>query len=146
MDHSMNPSCAGILPADGLLATPYVPYQPNDPARYPAKRGLVRGTIYPCLDLPFHGMVNENELSDTPMHELQALGFALQELGLYLDTHVDDEDAAELYRKYAELYERGMENFRQNCGTLRQIHSVQDGRFTWIDSPWPWELSANKEG
>lgn len=146
MDHSMNPSCAGILPEDGLLATPYVPKQQNNPARYTAKLGLVRGTIYPCLDLPFMGMVNAEELPDTPMHELQALGFAVQDLGLYLDTHADDEEAAELYRKYAELYENGMKNYRQNCRALRQVHSVQDGRFTWIDSPWPWELSANKEG
>ena len=146
MDYSDNPSCAGILPADGLLATPYVPFQPNDPARYTAKLGLVRGTLYPCLDLPFQGMVNTDELSDTPMHELQALGFALQDLELYLDTHGDDENAAELFRKYAELYESGMQNYRQNCGTLQRIHAVQDGRFTWTDSPWPWELSENKEG
>lgn len=146
MDYSDNPSCAGILPADGLLATPYVPFQPNDPARYTAKFGLVRGTLYPCLDLPFQGMVNTDELSDTPMHELQALGFALQDLALYLDTHGDDENAAELFRKYAELYESGMQNYRQNCGTLQRIHAVQDGRFTWTDSPWPWELSENKEG
>lgn len=146
MDHSDNPSCAGILPANGLLATPYVPYQPNNPARYTAKLGLVRGTLYPCLDLPFRGMVNTNELSDTPMHELQALGFALQDLALYLDTHADDEEAAELYQKYSALYESGMRNYRQNCGTLRRIDSVQDGRFTWTDSPWPWELSANREG
>ena len=146
MDYSDHPSCAGILPADGLLATPYVPFQPNDPARYTAKLGLVRGTLYPCLDLPFQGMVNTDELSDTPMHELQALGFALQDLALYLDTHGDDENAAELFRKYAELYESGMQNYRQNCGTLQRIHAVQDGRFTWTDSPWPWELSENKEG
>ena len=146
MDNQIKPSCSGILPGDALLATPYVPCQPNDPARYTAKLGLVRGTLYPCLDLPFLGMVNTEEKPDTPMHELQALGFAVQELGLYLDTHKNDADAAELYQKYAALYEDGVRNYRQSCGPLRQLHSVQDGNYTWTDSPWPWELSANKEG
>ncbi len=49
--------------------------------------GLIRGTLFPGLDLPFMGMVNNTEKSDTPMHELQALAFAIQELALYLDTH-----------------------------------------------------------
>ena len=42
------------------------------------------------------------------MHQLQALGFAVQELGLYLDTHGDDTEAAELFRQYTEMYEAGM--------------------------------------
>ena len=39
------------------------------------------------------GMVNNTEKSDTPMHELQALAFAIQELALYLDTHREDREA-----------------------------------------------------
>ena len=100
--------CCGVLPAMAPLANPYVPFQQTDPVRYEARRGLIRGTLYPCLDLPFMDMVNETELSDTALHELQALGFAVQELGLYLDTHSEDEQAAELFRQYAELYKEGM--------------------------------------
>ena len=111
-----------------------------------AKTGLVRGTLYPCLDLPFLGMVNTEEKSDTPMHDLQALGFAVQELGLYLDTHKDDAEAVELYQKYAELYQNGMQSYQAQRGALRQTESVRNGAYTWNDAPWPWELSANQEG
>ena len=86
----------GRLPAMAPLANPYVPFQLENPPKYEARKGLVRGTLYPGLDLPFMGMVNQHELPVTHKSELQALGFAIQELALYLDTHRDDREALEL--------------------------------------------------
>ena len=97
----------GRLPAMAPLANPYVPFQLENPPKYEARKGLVRGTLYPGLELPFMGMVNRNELPVTPMSELQALAFAIQELALYLDTHREDTEALELYRRYQEMYQNG---------------------------------------
>ena len=105
-DISMNPGGEGRLPALAPLANPYVPFQEEDPPKYEAKKALVRGTLFPGLDLPFMGMVNAKELPDLPLAELQALGFAVQELVLYLDTHREDQEALELYRRYQEMYNR----------------------------------------
>ena len=80
----------GRLPAMALLANPYVPFQMEDSPKYEARKGLARGTLFPGLDLPFMGMENTNEKAVSPLSELQALGFAVQELALYLDTHRDD--------------------------------------------------------
>ena len=77
--------------------------------------------------------------------QLQALGFAVQELGLYLDTHGDDAEAAELFHRYTELYESGMAQYQENCGPLFQKQAYQDGAYTWNNTPWPWEYRANKE-
>ena len=129
MENNHNRSCCGRLPEAAPLAVPFVPFQVSDPEVYTAKWALIRGTLYPCLDLPFMGMVNTEEQSDTAMHELQALRFAMHELGLYLDT-----------------YRRGMERFQAECGALRQENAVVNGRYTWTEGPWPWELSANQEG
>ena len=145
MDENENRDGCGILPATAPLASPYVPFQQNSPERYTAKRGLIRGTLYPGLDLPFLGMVNETEKSDTAMHDLQALGFALQELGLYLDTHCGDQEAAELYGQYAELYQAAMEQYQTLYGPLTRADAVKDGKYSWICSPWPWEYKANEE-
>ena len=145
MENQADRGCCGILPARAPLANPYVPFQPKNPEQYPAKTGLIRGTLFPCLDLPFLGMVNTEEKSDTMLHQLQALGFAVQELGLYLDTHGDDEEAAELFRQYAELYEAGMEQYRQSCGPLFQKQAAEDGKYTWNETPWPWEYRENEE-
>jgi spore coat protein JB len=145
MDDKMSRGCCGVLPAQAPLANPYVPFQANGPEQYPAKTGLIRGTLFPCLDLPFLGMVNTEEKSDTLLHQLQALGFAVQELGLYLDTHADDAEAVELFRQYTELYETGMAQYQQSCGPLFQKQAAQNGAYTWNSTPWPWEYSANKE-
>ena len=145
MEDNQRNGCCGILPAYAPLANPYVPFQQSGSEQYSARTGLIRGTLFPCLDLPFLGMVNTEEKSDTLMHQLQAMGFAMQELGLYLDTHADDAESAELFRQYAELYEAGMEQYQQSVGPLFQKQAVQDGVFTWNSTPWPWEYCANQE-
>ena len=63
----------GRLPAMAPLANPYVPFQLENPPQYEAQKGLVRGTLFPGLDLPFMGMVNLNELPETPSSQMQAL-------------------------------------------------------------------------
>ena len=138
MEEQLRPGC-GILPAAAPLANPYVPFQQYDPNTYGAKTGLVRGTLFPGLDLPFLGMVNREEKPDTPMHELQALHFAIAELGLYLDTHPEDAQATELFREYAELYKTGYARYEQTYGPLCQKDAAQSGRYTWTQGPWPWE-------
>ena len=134
----------GRLPASAPLANPYVPFQLENPPKYEARRALIRGTLYPGLDLPFMGMSNKRELSVTPLSELQVLAFAIQELALYLDTHRDDAEALDLYRKYQKLYHEGMMSYTKNCGTLNH-RTPTDGPYRWLDDPWPWEYCANKE-
>ena len=134
----------GRLPALAPLANPYVPFQCENPNRYDTRKGLVRGTLFPGLDLPFMGMVNKNELAVTPLSELQAMSFAIQELALYLDTHRDDSEALELYRKYQKMYQEGKSAYEKTCGPLTH-HSVSDGQYRWLDEPWPWEYAKNRE-
>ena len=42
----------GTLPACAPLANPYVPFQNDNPERYAAGRALMKGTLFPGLDLP----------------------------------------------------------------------------------------------
>ena len=51
----------GRLPAIAPLANPYVPFQMENPPKYESRKALVRGTLFPGLDLPFMGMINKNE-------------------------------------------------------------------------------------
>ena len=135
----------GRLPAMAPLANPYVPFQLENPPRYEARKGLIRGTLYPGLDLPFMGMVNNKELAVTSMTDLQALGFAIQELALYLDTHRNDMEALELYRAYQQMYNKCKEEHSQKCGPMNH-HTVTEGeQYQWLDDPWPWEYARNKE-
>ena len=97
----------GRLPAMAPLANPYVPFQLENPPKYEARKGLIRGTLFPGLDLPFMNMVNTKEKPITPLTELQTMAFAINELALYLDTHRDDKEALELYRTYQKMYHDG---------------------------------------
>lgn len=128
------------------LALAYVPVQPDCAETYRAETALVRGTLFPELDLPFFGMVNESEKPDTPLHELQAMGFACNELGLYLDTHKDDAQALALFRKYVEMYHQGLLQYEKMYGPLTQMQAGVSGSYDWLASPWPWEYDADKEG
>ena len=135
----------GILPAKAPLANPYVPFQMEDAPMYEPRKGLIRGTIYQCLDLPFMGMVNQKEKPVTPKTDLQAMGFALQELALYLDTHPDDAEALALYRAYQKMSHKAMMAYSEKYGPLNHKTPVDDKTYTWLCDPWPWEYAANKE-
>lgn len=134
----------GKLPSSAPLANPYVPFQLDDPPKYEARKALVRGTLFPGLDLPFMGMVNKNEKPSTPLTELQTLAFAIQELALYLDTHRDDHEALDLYRKFQKLYAEGREIYERECGPLTHM-SITGENYKWLDDPWPWEYAKNRE-
>ena len=135
----------GHLPSSAPLANPYVPFQNDGPPVYDARKAIVRGTLFPGLDLPFMGMINQKELPMTQLTELQTLAFAIQELALYLDTHREDTEALEMYRAYQRVYAEGKKKYEQECGPLNHM-SESDGRYRWLDDPWPWEFTAHREG
>lgn len=128
----------GKMPQCGMLAVPYVPVQRSTNGSYQADKALARGTLFPGLDLPFMGMVNESVETPTPMKELMALGFAVYELGLYLDTHPDDTEAEVMFQKYNKLYAEGVAEYERRYGPLQITSSCSD-RFDWVDDPWPWD-------
>ena len=100
--------------------------------------------MFPGLDLPFQGKVNTRELNQTPLTELQALAFAVQELALYLDTHRSDRDALEVYRAYQQMYQQRREQYESKYGPLNHKMPDHCEDYRWLDEPWPWEYSKNK--
>ena len=136
----------GVLPCMAPLATPYVPFQQEDPPRYEPRKALIRGTLYPGLDLPFMGMVNQQEKNPTPKNSLQTLAFAIQELALYLDTHPQDKKALEQYRQQQNQYHEAVMEYGQKCGPMTHFMPVNDDAYSWISDPWPWDINGNKEG
>ena len=135
----------GTLPSCAPLANPYVPFQQSSPETYQAAKGVVRGTMYPGLDLPFRGMVNETELKRSALHDLQTMSFAITELGLYLDTHSDDAEAVALFNRYVEQYADSMQQYEREYGSLTQMGAALNGTYDWLKSPWPWEYTENQE-
>lgn len=146
MNKSDQNGTQGRLPAMAPLANPYVPFQMENAPKYELRKGLIRGTLFSGLDLPFMGKVNEHEKPVTPLTELQAMGFAIQELALYLDTHRDDTEAFELYSQLQKQYAEAKNEYERRYGPLTHFSRVQQSNYKWLDDPWPWEYAINKEG
>lgn len=144
-NHMKNMECGnGRMPSMAPLANPYVPFQLENPPKYEPSRALIRGTIFPGLDLPFQGKVNTKELTATPMTQLQTLNFVIQELQLYLDTHRNDQEALDAYRAYQQMYRQCRDQYEQKYGPLNQLTGDECKDYRWLDDPWPWEYSKNK--
>ncbi|MCL2357533.1 MAG: spore coat associated protein CotJA [Defluviitaleaceae bacterium] len=90
-------------------------------SRYSDEDAIMRGTLFPELDLPFTDFQNTEPLPKTPLNEQMTLDFVRLELRLYLDTHPDDTVAAELLQQYDQQAQA-----RSTCDS-------------WVFSPWPWE-------
>ena len=131
------------MPECASLAFPYIPMQKNDPPRYSQDDAMRAGTLFPGLDLPFQKEIKSRfpEIK-TPLTELMALDFAIQELGLYLTTHADDQDALELYWSYVRLGRQGRDKYVEQYGPLC-VTDLTPGSFKWLNDPWPWEIGGN---
>lgn len=135
----------GSLPACAMLARAYVPMQQCASPVYDKNKAIVRGTLFPELDLPFMNMVNKKDMKATPLGELMAIDFVLQELQLYLDTHKDDMDAFSTYKGFLKLSGEAHRRYVELYGPVTRADMENCPRFSWLDSPWPWELRGDKE-
>lgn len=134
----------GALPERAPLAMAYVPMQSSAEPGYEAADALARGTLFPGLDLPFMGLVNR-ELPSTPMAEMMAIDFVVDELELYLDTHTEDEEAFALYQTMLALQQEARERYVRRCGPISQSDMLGAESYTWLSGPWPWEYGQRKE-
>lgn len=145
MEHEPNvkpvcPDANGVMPSCAPLAVPYVPFQQQNPQRYSQSDALSNGTLFPGLNLPFHLKVNGSNVATGHLGELQALEFVLLELGIYLDTHQNDEEAFALFQQYAALEKAGREKYEAMHGPLFQSSTASQKKFSsWISDPWPWD-------
>ena len=134
----------GCLPGRcAAMVFPFVAMQPENARRYGQKEALREGTLFPGLNLPFHKELESRfPAMNTALSELMALDFAIDELGLYLTTHRDDEDALQLFWSYIKLAKEGRKKYVDTYGPLKQT-DFSEGGFKWLDDPWPWEKGGN---
>lgn len=134
----------GALPGRcAALAFPYIPMQNKNPNRYDQRQALQQGTLFPGLDLPFHRELRSRfPAANSALSELMALDFAIKELGLYLDTHANDQEVLELFWSYIRMAKEGREKYEAMYGPLKQT-TITEGGYRWLDDPWPWEKGGN---
>ena len=108
------------------------------------RTALQTGTLFPGLNLPFKAaMTDRLKTNNTALAELMALDFAVDELGLYLTTHPEDQEVLQLYWSYTRLAREGREKYQQMYGPLLQTDVTEKDGYAWLRDPWPWEKGGN---
>lgn len=73
------------------------------------------------------------------MQEITALGFALDDALLYLDTHPCDREALCYYEEQQAAYNAARERYIACFGPLQMNETAQTDMHGWLTAPWPWE-------
>lgn len=128
----------GLLPSCAPLAVPYVPFQQTGAKRYEQMEALSSGTLYPGLDLPFRAKKTAAGVAESPLTQLQALEFVVQELALYLDTHPSDGEAFALFQKYTAMEQEARTSYAAASGPVMRGDAAANKTYTWPKDPWPW--------
>ena len=91
----------------------------------------------PIEDIEAESDLNREEMAK----KLKCYRFAIIELGLYLDTHPDDEKAVCLHREYANKFKVLEDKYQKVYGPLSIMYPCNKWR--WLEEPWPWERGNN---
>jgi len=71
------------------------------------------------------------------MENIQALNFSIIELGLYLNTHPEDEKAICMHKDYCRQLKEAKDRYQRIYGPLSIYYPCNKWR--WLEEPWPWE-------
>ena len=85
-------------------------------------------------------ITNEKQIM---LKKIQAADFALDDIGLLLDTHPTDKSALETFSKYQKIYQILVKEYEEKYGALMSDRVDTSKGWTWIENPWPWEMEAN---
>ena len=83
--------------------------------------------------------MNEFERNQLLRH-VQICKFELVDSSLYLDSHPDCREAVEYYKEHLDHYHKAVAAYEEHCGSINHKSAVKNGRWTWNDAPWPWEI------
>ena len=75
------------------------------------------------------------------MMKIKSYNFAVIELGLYLNTHPDDEKALCLHNAYTKKLKELKDKYQKVYGPLSIYYPCNKWR--WLEEPWPWEGGRN---
>lgn len=75
------------------------------------------------------------------LKRLQVCDFALTEAALFLDTHPDNQEALEYYRKHLARQKEAKAEYVAKYGPIVHAGAAEGDRWSWVNDPWPWERS-----
>ena len=77
------------------------------------------------------------------LEKIRELSFVCDELELYLDTHPTCRAALDYYHDTVDTLTELRETYHANYGPLVKAGSISPDKWTWIDTPWPWQRESD---
>ena len=77
--------------------------------------------------------MNREEMLD----KIRAIGFAMHEAALFLDTHPDCPAALDYFTEAKDELLRLTEEYEKSFGPLTHT-GVRGDSWSWVDAEWPW--------
>lgn len=78
-----------------------------------------------------------NRIREEMIGQIKCLNFAIIELGLYLNTHSNDQKALCLHKEYCRQLKELKDKYQKIYGPLSIYYPCNKWR--WLEEPWPWE-------
>ena len=118
--------------------------KPNDNRLFDPYNGLIRGNLFKNLYDPYK---SGEPYEIKPMNEqaklltsLDALGFAMIDLNLYLDVFPNDKEKINLYNQYRKQKEEILKEYESKYGPITtNSDSLNSYPWAWNNMPWPWD-------
>lgn len=81
--------------------------------------------------------MHEDQTREDMIMKIKEYNFSVIELGLYLNTHPEDEKALCLHKEYSRKLKDLMDKYQKVYGPLTIFYPCNKWR--WLEEPWPWE-------
>ena len=111
---------------------------------YDPYNGLIRGNLFKNLYDPYKPgepyEIKPMNAQAELLTNIDALSFAMVDLGLFLDVNPNNQDAIKLFNQYREEKEKLTKDYESKYGPITlDSDSLNSYPWSWNDMPWPWD-------
>ena len=113
-----------------------------DDKLYDLKTALSKGNIFKNEYVQYKNYnptsLKANTKKDDLLLKIYEVDFAINDLGLYLDLHPEDNNIYEKYIEYVTKYNEYKQIYEDNFGPLEKACNIYS-EYVWLNNPWPWD-------
>jgi len=116
----------------------------NQNSLYDPYNGLIRGNLFRNLYDPYKSgepyEIKPMNAQAQQLTNIDALSFAMVDLGLFLDVNPNNQDGIKLFNQYREEKEKLTKDYESKYGPITlDSDSLNSYPWSWNDMPWPWD-------
>ena len=78
----------------------------------------------------------------TLLNKISEQEFMMVDLGLFLNSHPECQDALAAYKKHKKTYDELIDMYNCEFGPLTLYQVNNTNYWNWVNTPWPWEMEG----